>query len=76
MSDEMKSLPIKKEKKVHNHRAYMKEYMKNSDYYKCDCGGLFKQYSLHIHKTGKKHINYLVSNPNPSYHKLELNKIN
>jgi hypothetical protein len=66
---------IEKPKKKHDHNAYMKIYMAKSDFYKCDCGGVFKQYSKHVHNKSKTHLKYIAINPNPKYHKLNLNSV-
>jgi hypothetical protein len=66
---------IEKPKKKHDHNVYMKAYMAKSDFFKCDCGGVFKQYSKHIHNKSKTHLKYILTNPNPKYYKLNLNLI-
>jgi hypothetical protein len=52
--------------------------MAKSDYYKCDCGGIFKQYNKHIHinKKNKRHTDYVNNvNPNPQFQKIKMNVV-
>lgn len=40
-------------------RNYMREYIKNAEEYKCECGGKYKTYNKCLHNKTKRHIKYI-----------------
>lgn len=62
----------KEDKKIRN-SEYMKGYMQKCAHYKCSCGAIFKTYHKYLHIKTKRHLKYIVNNPNPEYKKINVN---